>query len=321
MQHETWGPVEPSLPEPLIDSLQEWVASRDGAEMTGVSYAQHSNDVAELMFDDGRSLMVKRGRYNWVSGRFANSRAAAGVLRDEVGLKAPDPLDLPAGIDDAPLEVYWRIELPTLAQIWPSLNGKERSRALRSWGVMLRRVHSTDLEGWGPLSGAGRQATLEAFLRVDVDGRLMPAVYGQWPDAGAAVEALARAGPRLAASAEGRTPVLVHGDVHMGNILCEPAGDGPRCVGLLDLEAATTGLAESDIAIAEVLHGPLFNQPLARGWEQHVLEGYGERPDPYAVRFFRGFHLANLGFFSALVGDVEHAAEVLTALEREVAEL
>ena len=321
MQQESWSPVEPTLPEPLIDSLQEWVASRDGAEMTGVSFAQHSNDVAELAFDDGRSLMVKRGRYDWVAGRFANSRAAAGVLRDEAGLEAPDPLDLPAGIDERPLEVYWRIDLPTLAQIWSTLGGAARTGALRSWGVMLARVHSVELEGWGPLSGAGRHASLEAFLRSDLDGRLLPAVYGEWLDAGPAVEALARAVPRLCAAAVGRTPVLVHGDVHMGNILCERVGDGARCVGVLDLEAAGTGLAESDLAIAEVLHGPLFNQPLPSGWEQPVLAGYGDRPDPYAIRFFRAFHLANLGFFSALVGDVEHAADVLAALEREVSDL
>lgn len=322
MQDQSWSTVEPTLPEPLIDSLQAWVAARSGgAEMTGFSCAQHSNDVAELTFNHGRSLMVKRGRYDWVAERFANSRAAAGVLREEAGLEAPKPLDLPADIDDRPLEVYWRIERPTLAQVWGTLGEAGRTSALRSWGVMLRRTHSVGLDGWGPLSGGARYPTLEAYLDADVHGRLVPAVYGEWPEAGGAVEALGRAVARVSASVAGRAPVLAHGDVHMGNILCVLEGDAARCVGLLDLEDVTSGVAESDLAIAEVLHGPHFNQPLEAGWERPVLDGYGTRPDPYALRFFRGLHLANLGFFSALVGDVEHAADVLTALDREVSRL
>lgn len=311
--------IEASLPRPLIDTLRDWVATReDGAKMLDVSFAQHSNDVAELRFDHGRTLMVKRGRYDWVADRFANARAASDVLREEAGLEAPEPLDVPPDIDERPLEVYWRIDVPTLAQLWPSLGDRERTHALRTWGRMLRRVHAIRLTGWGPLSGGERHPSLRRYLESDVHHRLIPAVHGEWPAAGDAVEMLARAVPRIVGRVAGRWPVLVHGDVHMGNILCDPEGGLPRCVGLLDLEAATTGLPESDIAIAEVLHGPHFNQSLPAGWDRPLLEGYGAPLNPYVLRFFRAFHLANLGFFSALVGDVEHAEEVRGALEAEV---
>lgn len=314
--------IEPSLPGELIDTLTDWVARHeDGARMLDVSFAQHSNDVAEIRFDHGRTLMVKRGRYDWVAGRFANARAASDVLREEAGLEAPEPLDIPPEIDERPLEVYWRIDVPTLAQLWPSLDESERAHALRTWGAMLRRVHAIRLSGWGPLSGGQRHPSLRRYLEADVHHRLMPAVYGEWPEAGGAVEALARAIPRVVGRAAGRWPVLVHGDVHMGNILCDPEGDAPSCVGLLDLEAATTGLPESDVAIAEVLHGPFFNQALPAGWDRPVLEGYGQPLNPYVLRFFRAFHLANLGFFSALVGDAEHAVEVGRALTAEVERL
>lgn len=319
MHEENTALVDGSLPAPLIDSLRELIAERtDGAEMIDLSFAQHSNDVAELRFDHGRTLMVKRGRYDWVAARFANARAASGVLRREAGIEAPAPLDLPDQLDEKPIEAYWRIEVPTLAQLWPDLGDRDRVQALESWGAMLRRVHAVRMQGWGPVAGGQKHPSLRRYLESDVHHRLLPAVHGEWPEAVAAVEAIARAVPRVAGRTAGRRPVLVHGDVHMGNILCDPAGGSPRCVGLLDLEAANTGLPENDLAIAEVLHGPLFNQALPEGWDGPVLEGYGAALNAYALQFYRAFHLANLGFFSALVGDVEHAAEVLAGLEAEV---
>lgn len=122
------------------------------------------------------------------------------------------PLPLPDGLDERPVEAYWRISLPTLEELWPGLSPAEREGALRSLGGLIRRVHDVRLPG----------------------------------------------------------------------------------------------------------HGPLFCHPLPEGWARWLREGYGSEPEPFALAFYRAYHLANLGYYSALVGHGEHAREVARALDAEV---
>ena len=279
---------------------------------------EHSNDVAELRFPDGRVLMVKRGRHDWSRARFDASRRAARRMK-AAGVVAPDPLPLPEGMDPRPVEAYWRIPLPTLLERWPALAPDQRGDALRSLGGLLRRVHAAGAEGHGPAGEASAGRTLEAHLEADVRGRLLPAVWGIWPDAAPWLEVLADAIPSVAAAHADAGPVLAHGDVHLGNVLCREGEDGTiECVGLLDLESAAGALREAELAVLSSAHGPLFNAPLADGWFARVTEGYGAAPEPLAFGFHRALHLANMGFFSALVGHVEHAALVGGAFRAEV---
>lgn len=306
------------LPDPLLESIAERACRTRDAEVCSVSVAEHSNDVAEIRFDDGRALMVKRGRFHWAAARFANSRAASKLLRQRAAIAVPEPLDFAEGLDERPLEIYWRIDLPTLSEGWGELSPRGRDRALRSWGRLVRRVHRIPMPGWGTLSGGTRFPSLKRYLLADLGERLLPAVRSEWPSGEESVQTLLEATPEIAPRAEERGPVLVHNDLHMQNVLCEPDADGVRCVGLLDLEAAIAGAPESDIAIASVLHGPHFEQWLRGDWLDRLLEGYDEPLDPVLLRFFRAYHLANLGFFSGLVGDVEHGEKVAEATAREV---
>ncbi|MBW3571594.1 MAG: aminoglycoside phosphotransferase family protein [Gemmatimonadetes bacterium] len=277
----------------------------------------HSNDVAEVRVPDGRVLMVKRGRYPWSAARLTASRTAAGLLRGAY-VRVPQPIPLPDGVDQEPVEAYWRIEHPTLQELWPTLSPARRRHALRSLGRLLRRVHRVEAGRHGPLGGGEAPASLEAHLAADLGWRLLPAVYGEWPQAAWEVERLVALIPRLAERLGDAPPVLLHGDVHLGNVLCDTGYGGARCVGLLDLESAGGGPAEADLAIAQLHHGPLFASPLPDGWFRALLRGYGREPDPFALGFYRAVHLANMGFHSALVGHAEHAESVAAALEWEV---
>lgn len=126
-----------------------------------------------------------------------------------------------------------------------------------------------------------------------------------------------------AAAVAGRAsfPVLLHGDPHHGNILWEGTGRGMRGVGVLDLEAAWAGPPEADVAVAEVLHGPLFGQPLPEGWTEAFRRGYGSPLDPAALAFYRAVHLGNLGYHAALTGMGAHAAHVLAAAKEAAAQM
>lgn len=311
---------------PLSDSLVAALLARVYGEDRTVEPAavrfhdMHSNDVAEVLLDCGRTLMVKRGRYDWAVERFETSRAASELIRERTDLVVPAPLDIPLVVDALPVEAYWRIRLPTLQEIWPGLSASERADALRSWGALATRVHRIRLAGHGALQVAlAEPRSLEEHLEADIGERLLPAVEQTWPAAAAGVAELLEHVPELAERSGAGGGVLLHNDLHMGNVLCETSGGQIRCVGLLDLETAAGGPAESDLAIAQVQHGPLLGQPLEEGWFSILLEGYGLAPDPFALGFYRGYHLANLGYYAALVGHAEHAAGVAAALAEEVA--
>ena len=277
---------------------------------------QHTNPRLEVRYEDGRTLVVKRGEAEWVRQRFAASHAACGLLRRRTGVVAPEPIPLPDAGRHPPLEVYWKVELVTLAESWPCLDAKGRARALRDWGRLLRRVHRVRPRGNGALPHAERApGSLQAHLAADLGERLLPAVRQTWPGGVDVVEALIDAVPAVASRAG--APVLLHGDPHQGNVLCRMEGTRIRCSGVIDLEAAWSGPPEADVAVAELIHGPLFD-PLPDGWAAEFRRGYGGVLDAAALAFYRAVHLANLGYHAALTGLHGHAADLLQAARTAV---
>lgn len=290
--------------------------TRDVRPVSVDTCSAHSNDRAEIRFTDGTTLVLKRARYAWAAERFAASRRACRVLRKRTGIIAPDPLDLPWPDDALPVEAYWRIDQPTLGDVWPHLAARERGWALRHWGRLAARVHGVRFTGHGSLA-RGELGSLAGWLEADLGRRLLPAVRASWPEGVPLVDTLLERSVRVASRVD-REAVLVHNDLHMMNVLCERRKHCARAVGVLDLEAAFAGPAEADLAHMEVLHGPLFGRPLPAGWLEEVREGYGRELDPVVLAFFRACHLANFGYHAALCGWSRHTADVLAAAVEEV---
>lgn len=320
MQIDVSQPNAHVLSDGIVRALVAALAPEAARGPVAVSHSDvHSNDLAVARLADGRALVIKRGRYPWSAQRFETSRRASALLRG-AGIVAPEPLRVPEELSGHPLEAYWRIDLPVLDELWPSLDEQGRESALRSFGELTRRLHGIELPAFGPLDGT-RSAPLEVLVEDDLAGRLLPAAHGEWPEGAVVAERLLRALPHLDSRAAGRGAVLVHNDLHMGNVLCEVEDGRVRCVGLLDLEAAAGGIPESDFAMMQVLHGRLFGRPLDGAWFQEVRRGYGRAPDARALRFFRVLHRLNLGFYSALVGHDWHAQQVAREAAREVTTL
>jgi aminoglycoside phosphotransferase (APT) family kinase protein len=309
------------LEDPALAAAMAAVEARwpDARPLAVTAPARHTNPRLEVRYGDGRTLIVKRGEAEWVRQRFAASRAACGLLRRRTGIIAPEPILVPETGRRPPLEVYWKVELVPLADVWTRLGPRDRPRALRDWGRLLRRIHRVRPRGHGALPGAERTAgSLEGHLAIDLGDRLLPAVRQTWPAGVDLVGALADAVPAIAARAG--EPVLLHGDPHQANILCALEGRKIRCTGVIDLEAAWGGPPEADVAVAELIHGPLF-RPLPDGWTAEFRRGYGEVLDGAALAFYRAMHLANLGYHAALTGLHAHAADVLNAAHAAVADL
>lgn len=313
--------------EPIVDTetLLERLRAGAGEDVGDARPVQirpedgYSNRVLQVRFDDGRVLILKEARHDWAARRFEAARAAALLLRHEARVLAPLHLELD-GVAAGPVLAYWRIPAPTLKELWPRLGRSRRCQVVRSWGRLLRRVHSVTLTGNGSLHHAmDRPTALEEYLHQDLTNRLLPAVVAVWPAGTGIVESLLGLVDHLALPASGAPPTLLHGDMHMGNVLCEVSGEHVRCVGLIDLESVWAGPAEADIASAHVMHSSLFAQKRRHPrFRARLEEGYGREPDSGATRFFRAYHLANVGFFSALTGRESHAAKVARAAAREL---
>jgi aminoglycoside phosphotransferase (APT) family kinase protein len=313
------APIE----RPLIDHiLADPGVQTAGAAITDIVHRdQHSNDVTEVRFDDGRTLMVKRGRYEWTRARFETSRIAAALLKI-VGIRAPDPLPIRSDHSPQALEVYWRIDLPTLEEVWPDLDGAQRETVLRDWGRLIARVHSVPQASAGTLlQSARRGVCAPEYLRTALHDRLLPSVRGTWPAGVPVVERLLEALCPLGRHLGELDTTLLHNDPHMGNILCEQKDGEIRCVGLLDLESALAGPREADLAMLDVLHGPLCGNPLQGRWFDVLQGGYARALDPVALAFFRVYHTANMGFYSALIGHELHAGELARSALEDLARL
>lgn len=264
----------------------------------------HSNEVLEIRFEDGRVLVVKRAPDPRLS-RFHVSRRAARLARRHTRLHVPEYLDLP-GLPD--VLAYWWLPWPTLASLWRDRH--DRRGLARSWGRRLGELHAIRLDGHGPLDG--RRGGLRDWLDRDLRRRLAPAVGHAWPAARDLVTALAA---HVTALPE-PPPTLVHNDLFDRNVLCDPLRD--EVVGMIDFEDAFAGPPEADVAKTELVHGPLFRDPLDGDWFDALLEGWGRAPDPALVSFFRAWNLVNMGYHASLQGFVDHVGALHRALRAEL---
>ena len=193
-----------------------------------------------------------------------------------------------------------------------------RQKATREWGALLRRLHAINLPGHGPLLQAlETERTLGDFLRDDLGERLRPAAEMDWPAAVNGINRLLEWLAEVEARADSRARLL-HGDLHMANVLCDPTAAEIQVIGVIDLDDAWAGPPEADLARIEVLHGPLFGHALPDPWFECLAEGYGGAHDARLLGFFRAYQLLNLGYHAAVTGLESHAADVARAAQAEV---
>ncbi|HEX2167154.1 MAG TPA: aminoglycoside phosphotransferase family protein [Longimicrobiales bacterium] len=309
------------IPVWLSDVMPALADAGRGARPARIrSHGGHSNDIHELTFSDGRVLLVKRARHDWIGDCFSAAARAARLVSDGSDIIVPHPLPLSCDPGGMPVQAYWRIELPTLAQLWPALSADARSAALRSLGALVRRLHDIQAPGWGPLYQRNPAQDPGVELERDLRLRLLPAVIAHWPQGVGLLEQLIAAIPAVRPLHANR-PALVHDDLHLGNVLCRIRDERVECVGLLDLDDVGGGAAESDIAVFDVLHSPLFEREIPSAVRRHLRTGYGERLDERLIEFHRCAHLANQGFSSGLLEHSEHAAAIAAELKRRLRRL
>ena len=264
-----------------------------------------SNDLLDVRLGD-RRLMLKRGLEPWSSERFATARTVARLIGERSEMLTPAYLPTGDAVDGWPVLAWWRVEQPTLEELWPGLDADPRAGALRSLGDLLARLHRIPADHWGSSGLTPTNEDDHHFLLWDLEGRLRRAVIGSWPEALPLVErAVELAAELWMVDPE---PCLAHNDVHISNILCSVEDGGVRCVGFLDLEAAGGALPEADLSYLALIHSTPMAGDLGRRWFARVLEGYDAPVCDRRMRLFRLYHLLNIGIHAALSGEHERAA-------------
>lgn len=320
MQPDFAQPDASPIPQHLVRTILTGLLDREDAVPT-FTLSQHnefSNDLAVATLADGRRLVVKRGRYPGSAKRFETAHRAAAFFA-KIGVAVPVPVTLPGAQDGFPLDAYWRIERPTLAESWPQLDAVRRRSAMRSLGELIRRSHRRRFRGHGEFRVAhGLAQPISQVLAEELGGWLMPAARTSWADGIPLVDFLLSNIPEVARRTDPRG-VLLHGDLHMGNVLCEVNGKEVHCVGFLDLECAHAGPRESDIARLSIMHTDLFGMPAGGPWLVWALEGYAETLDAFVLEYYSIYHLVQLAFHSLSVGHDVHAEGVVAAARAGVA--
>lgn len=266
-----------------------------------------------LTFDDGRKMVIKQSQYGWAKPRFESAHNASKLIRRQSSVIAPKHITIPEEVAEYPTMAYWYLPYPTLKELWPELSVSQREQASKSLGRMLREIHKIKVPDYGLLHEKDSYRSASDFMYSDLHDRLKPAIAAYWPEVLPMVDRLIQITKDLPDNEN--NAALVHNDMHLGNIICKVQNDKIQCIGLLDLEEATGGIWESDLASAITLHHPLFLSSKLKGswfkdFAQYISEGYGEKPDQKLLRFFRIYHLVNLGYFSAMNEESQHARNI-----------
>lgn len=300
-----------SLPSDFNHWLKGAVGDEKELKITdNFSPSGFSNNIIRLTFEDGRKMIIKQSPYDWAQPRFESSRKVSQLIRQQSSIIAPQHLEVPEEVTENPTIAYWYLPFPTLEELWPELSFEQRKKASQSLGRMLREMHQIKVSSYGPLHENCSYRSAFSFMHNDLQNRLKPAIAEEWPEALPVISQLTKSAQDL--SDMNQDLILVHNDIHLGNILCESHDGEVQCVGLLDLEEAGGGIWEADLASAITLHHPLFFRNKVNGrwlkeFGQFIAEGYDKKPNQELLLFFRIYHLINLGFFSAISEDYEHA--------------
>lgn len=297
----------------LSPQILHFLKSKANSDITNVhALTGYSNNLVRIIFDNGRSMIVKQSQYDWAEPRFRSARQASNLLRKQTDIIAPKHIEIPNEITEMPTLAYWYLSASTLKDLWPQLSQSKKKKAAVNMGGLLKKMHSISVSGYGALNSDESYSSAAEYVYSDLSERLEPTMGAKWPDILPVVYELME---RIDNRGGAEDPVLVHNDFHIGNILCTSESDGVKCVGLLDLEEAGGGRWELDLARAITLHHPLFAGGNLKGnclsdFGRLMVQGYGKKPNQELLRLFRVYHLLNLGLYSAMNQKHKHARDI-----------
>jgi hygromycin-B 7''-O-kinase len=200
-------------------------------------------------------------------GQYGRERAAL-----EFAAKARLSIETPRIAHTGELEGWPYLVMTHLAglpmrDVWPEIKEREQLEIVESLGVAMRELHTTA----APLSEAalnrGWSGFIERQAREAVERQRACNANPEW------LESLpACLSARLELLPTEFEAVLLHGDVHPGNVLLQETGKGWRATGLFDFGDSFCGFREYEFVAPGVLMAPG-----RRKLQRAMLLAYGYR--------------------------------------------
>ena len=181
------------------------------------------------------------------------------IAHGKLGIKTPEVL-YTGEINSRPYLVIKQLAGRSLQHPWSALRQRERCEVLSGLGAAMKQLHSWEftLSQTVADDNNGWRVFLERQVRSSVERQRLRGASPQW------LESL----PRYLASGLSLLPtdhrhVLLHGDLHPGNLLFDRKGKHWRIVGLIDFADSLSGFCEYDF-IKPVMHMAFGNCSLQR---------------------------------------------------------
>jgi hygromycin-B 7''-O-kinase len=237
----------------------------------GLAYRElrRSDQGENVIFFVDESYVIKI--YEPSRAGHSRERAALEFAHGRLGIETPAIVQS-GEIEGVAYIVMTRLEGVTMRDVWASIGTQERIEIVSRLGVALRELHSH--------TAPGCDATLKHDWLGFMEGQARTAV-GRQRDCGANPEWLESLPSYIAARLNLLTVdaelVLLHGDVHPGNVLLTTAGGHWRVSGLFDFGDSLIGFHEYEFVAPGVLmtQGDRETQRallLAYGYEETQLD-------------------------------------------------
>lgn len=137
-----------------------------------------------------------------------------------------------------------------MKEVWPEIEAPQRLAIVSRLGVAMRELHAQSV---APLCVTALNRDWHAFLRRQASGAVeRQRACGAHPEWLKSLPAYIAARLELL-PAHGSNPVLLHGDIHPGNVLLSEAGGRWQITGLFDFGDSFCGFHEYDFVAPGVL--------------------------------------------------------------------
>jgi hygromycin-B 7''-O-kinase len=193
--------------------------------------------------DDRRVIKI----FALARGQYGRERAALEFAHGKLSIETPEVVET-GELEGWPYLLMTHLAGVPMREVWPTMAMRERLEIVRRLGTGLRELHSHA----APLAQAALNRDWDEFIKqqasASVERQRSCGANPQW------LESLpSYIAARMKLLPTGFRPVMLHGDVHPGNVLLKEVNGRWQVAGLFDFGDSFCGLREYEFVAPGVL--------------------------------------------------------------------